>query len=440
MKILVIDQDACGLPYSMACRSAGHDVLLWQPKVEGKPPIIGEGLIDKVPDWAPKMPWADMIVMTDNSKLGAQIEPYFKKGFPIFGCNKEAAALELDREVGQKVLEQSGIECLPFETFESYDKAADYVRKTGKTYVCKPWGGNPDKSLSYVSKSPADMVFKLERWNKTNKLKGKFLLQEKIDGCEMAVGGWLGPHGWCDSLNENWEEKRLMNDGLGVNTGEMGTVMRYTKKSALFKAVLEPCTEQLLALGYVGYVDMNCMVGEDGTPWPLEFTMRFGWPHFNLCMTLHEGDPADWMAGLLEGKDLLRTSTDVCVGVVMAHGDFPYGNFPLEDVAGFPIVGVKPRLLDRLRLTGVQWMAAPVMSKGSVVEKPTYCTAGEYVAIATGTGPTVCDARTAAYDLAWAIDWPSNRMFRTDIGKRLEEGLPALQKHGFAAGMKYGEE
>ena len=314
------------------------------------------------------------------------------------------------------------------------------MKATGKTYVCKPWGGNPDKALSYVSKSPADMVFKLERWKATNKMKGKFLLQEKIDGYEMAVGGWLGPDGWCESINENWEEKRLMNDGLGVNTGEMGTVMRYTRKSKLFADVLEPCTEQLLALGYVGYVDMNCMVGEDGTPWPLEFTMRFGWPHFNLCMTLHEGDPADWMAGLLEGKDLLKTSKDVCVGVVMAHGDFPYGNYSQEDVSGFPITGIKSKTLDRLRLNSVQWLEAPVMRGGKVEDRPTWCTAGEYVAIATGTGPAVADARKACYGLAWGIDWPSNRMFRTDIGCRLEEGLEKLQSFGYAAGMTYGEE
>ena len=106
-----------GLPFSLASQDAGHDVELWQPKVEGKPPIIGRGLVPLAPLWEPRMKWADMIVMTDNSKYGAQIEPFFKKGFPIFGCNEQAAALELDREVGLQVLEQSGIECLPFKTF-----------------------------------------------------------------------------------------------------------------------------------------------------------------------------------------------------------------------------------------------------------------------------------------------------------------------------------
>jgi phosphoribosylamine--glycine ligase len=339
--------------------------------------------------------------------------------------------------VGIDLLEECGIETLPFEVFTNYDAAIAHVKKTRETFVSKPWGGNPDKSLSYVSKSPADMVFKLEHWKKGGPLKGKLLLQKAIKGAEMAVGGWFGKNGWCSYLNENWEEKRLMNEGLGVNTGEMGTVMRYVTKSKLFDDVLEPCTEHLLNMGYVGYVDMNCMVGDDGTPWPLEFTMRFGWPHFNICMALHEGDPVKWMAALLEGKDQLKCKSDVCVGVVMSHGDFPYGNFPIEKTAGFPITGLPKTSSKSAWLSSVMECSAPVMSGKEVVTEKTICTAGDYVLIATGLGKTVEQARESVYKTAWDINWPSNRMFRTDIGCRLEDGLKDLQKWGYAKGMKY---
>ena len=50
------------------------------------------------------------------------------------------------------------------------------------------WGSSQDKSLSYVSKSPEDMVFMLGRWKKRSTLKGKFILQDFIPGIEMAVG------------------------------------------------------------------------------------------------------------------------------------------------------------------------------------------------------------------------------------------------------------
>ena len=433
MKVLVIDADKVGLPISMAAKKAGHQVRLWQP-----PSPIGNGLVEKVAAWKPSMGWADLILTTDNSKPIKDLEPYFKAGYPIFGCNEEAGKWELDREVGQQILEECDIETLPYEIFTSYDKAIEYVKKTNECYVSKPWGGNPDKSLSYVSKSPADMVFKLERWKKENKLKGKFLLQKAVEGgVEMAVGGWFGPGGWASPINENWEEKRLMNDGKGPNTGEMGTVMRYVARSKLFKEVLEPVTEKLAATGYVGYVDMNCIVDGKGKPWPLEFTMRFGWPHFNLCMTLHEGDPVEWMLDLWKGKDTLEWKKEVCVGVVMAHGDFPWDKLPPEATTGFPLEGMKMRDLPNLRLTSAMWGKAPTMVGGKVKEQDTYLTAGSYVLVTTGLGGSVEDARKAAYEVADRIVWPHDRIYRTDIGCRLEEMLPSLQKYGYATGMKY---
>lgn len=434
MKVLVVDQDKVGLPISMAAKKAGHQVRLWQPP----PSLIGKGMVDKVDAWKPSMGWADLILTTDNSKLINELEPYFKGGYPIFGCNKEAGAWELDRQVGQDILTECDIETLPCETFTNYDAAIAYVLKTNETYVCKPWGGNPDKSLSYVSRSPADMVFKLQRWKKDGKLKGKFMLQKAVEGgVEMAVGGWFGPKGWLPVVNENWEEKRLMNDGLGPNTGEMGTVMRYVRKSKLFSEVLEPVTEKLLETGYVGYVDMNCIVDSKGTPWPLEFTMRFGWPHFNLCMTLHDGDPVEWMLDLLHGKNSLEWKKDICTGVVMAHGDFPWDNLPPETAIGFPLEGIKNKDLANLRMTSVMMDKAPVMIRGKVKEMETMVTAGTYVLVNTGLGATISASRDAVYEVVKEIKWPHDRIYRTDIGARLEKMLPELQKHGYAMGMKY---
>lgn len=439
MKILVFDTDRDGLPFCMRCKEAGHDVVLWMPPEPGTNDYspIGQGLVDRVRDWRGKMKWADLIVLTYNSKYTAAMEEYFVKGFPIIGANAKAAQLELDREVGVALLDSCGVKTIPFETFSDYKVAEAYVRETNKTYVSKPWGGNPDKSLSYVAKSPADLCFKLQKWNKMGLKGGKFMLQQMVKGAEMAVGGWFGPGGWSQWKNENWEEKRLMNEGLGVNTGEMGTVMRYVRESKLFDDTLLPCTDALHRLNYTGYVDMNCIVGEDGTPWPLEFTMRFGWPHFNLCMALHQGDPAEYLLGLLHGQDLLKVKEDICVGVVMAHGDFPYSNFNPIHTIGFPITGLTASRRKNVALSSAMISNAPMMVGGKVKDVPTICTAGDYVAVATGLGETVCEAQAAAYETAWALDWPSNRMFRTDIGCRLEQGLKALQAHGYAKGMTY---
>ena len=434
MKILLLDQEKVGLAFATRCDEAGHTVRVWQsPDKGGKPSPIGNGMVTKVSDWRAPMRWADLIVMTENSKYIDQIEPYFKQGFPIFGCNKESGKLELDREIGQKVFEECGVDVLPFKTFSNYDQAAAYVKKEGRPFVSKPWGGDQDKSMSYVPKTAEDLLAMFQAWKRQG-IKGEFMLQEMVEGYEMAVGGWFGPGGWSPWINENWEEKRLMNGGLGPNTGESGTIMRYVKKSKLFNDVLAPCTGQLAKRGYVGYVDVNCMVDKDGTPWPMEFTMRFGWPHFNLCMSLHQGDPANWMLDLLNGKNTLKCSTDVCAGVVMAMGDYPWNNLPPERNWGHPIRGINAKNMDSIYLTEAMMGKAP---DESLKDAPCVVSAGSYVLVATGTGESVTEAQEAAYEVVEGINWPPHKMYRTDIGDRLEDDLPELQKLGYAKGLEF---
>jgi len=437
VKIFILDENELSLHMALQFEMAGHSVKVFiPPTANNSNAMIGNGLINKVTNWQAEMDRADLIVLTGNSMYGALIEPYFEKGYPIIGGNKKCNALELDREVGQNLLKQYGVKTAKFETFTDYDTAIKYVKANpDKTFVSKPWGGTDDKDLSYVSKNAADMTFMLEHWKSEGKLKKGFMLQEKIDGYEMAVGGWFGKHGWCQAINENWEEKRLMNDGLGENTGEMGTIMRYVTSSKLFDETLEPVTDYLLAHGYIGYVDMNCIVKKDGTPAPLEFTTRFGWPHVNIAMQLHRGDFAQSLADLLQGKDTMRVNYDtVSCGVVMLR---PAKVKIHEMKAPPPIYNLTARMLDNVCLQKVCRTKAPMMLNGQVQSVSTLCAVGEYIAVVADTGDTVKEASEAAYKTCWKLNWPGNRGFRTDIGKHLKKHLPLLQEHGYALGMEY---
>lgn len=438
MKVLVLDTGKVGLDLALRAQDAGHQVRLFVPNFlgRGERRRMGDGLVDRVGEWQSSMKWADLILPTDNAFYIEELEGYFAKGFPIFGCNRDAGELELDREKGQNVLRDAGLEILPFERFDSYAKARKYVLDTGKTYVSKPIG-EADKGLSYVAKSPADLVFKLDRWAKQNTLKEGFILQECVKGTEMAVGGWFGPAGWSQHWCENWEEKRLMNDGLGINTGEQGTTLRYAGKSKMAKECLEPLTDYLFDINYVGYVDCNCIVGEDGCPYPLELTMRFGWPLVMIQSALHKGDPVSWMLDLMEGKDTLKVREDVAVGVVLSHGDYPYSWYTPSENCGYPLTGIGKEGKEKIHLVDVCLGVAPVDKGKRVIEEETLVTSGNYVLVVTGCGVGIEAARKESYETLWEIDLPSNRMFRTDIGCRLKEELPKLQKHGYALGMKF---
>ena len=438
MKVFLFDSDHIGLAFALRCLDAGHDVRVWQPVLPGtgKPSLVGDGMVTKVKDWEPSMKWADLIVMTDNTKYAGPLRPYFNSGFPILGTNEESAELELDRMEGQKVLEQNGIETLPYEVFSNYDKAISFVKSEKKEYVSKPWGGTSDKNLSYVPGTKADLINRLARW-KVEGLKGDFILQEKIDGLEMGVASWFGPGGFGTAIEENFEFKKMLVGNLGPTTGEMGTILRYTKKSKLFEEVLAPLEEELLARKFVGSASVNCMVDKKGKPWPLEFTMRMGWPAFNLAMALHKGDPAAWMLDLINGKDSLKVDYKVCCGVVMTMGDFPWDRDPPGRNDGWPIRGLGPKTLPQCALTNVMKGKGWVDQGTKVLETESIVTAGSYVLVVTGVGDTVQEAKADCMEVVEEIKWAPHQTYRVDIGDRLEEHLPILHEHGFAAGLEY---
>lgn len=436
MRILVIDSQAASLDWTMRCIADGHEVK-WYVPPDDKVLNVGKGIVQRVDDPSDWYRWADLIFFSDNTKYIQYADSWRKKGWPVISASVETAEWELDRSVGQNIMKAAGIEVPPFKEFSDYDAAIAHVKKTMGRFVSKP-SDSPDKALSYCAKTPEDMIYMLERWKKLNKIKNPFVLQEFIAGTEMAVGGWFGPggfnRGWC----ENWEFKKLMNDDKGVATGEQGTVLRVVSKSHLARKVLAPLEDALAKANYVGYIDVNCIIDDKGNPWPLEFTMRPGWPTFNIQQALHKGDHAEWLLDLAQGTDAQNwIMNEVAVGVVMSIPDYPYSHLTRKEVNGVPLYGASTALMPSLHLCEMQKGSAPHQINGKIVDKECFVTAGDYVLVSSGTGETVGSAKRKAYANLEKLSLPNSPMYRTDIGNRLKKQLPLLHSQGYATGMMY---
>ena len=436
MNVLIIDASSVCLDFALRCKAYGHNVRAYiRNNKDGSRSKVGDGgLIDRVSDWEAHMNWADLIFCTDNTFYINQLERYRDKGYPIIGPSIDTNRWEQDREYGAEVMERAGIPTIPSQKFKSYDDAIAYVIKNNKRYVSKPLGDG-DKALSYVSKSPADMVFMLQKWKKSNAYKGEFILQEFHGGIEVAVGGWFGRGGFSKHFLINHEFKKLLAGDLGVSTGEEGTVMYYTQDCLLADKVLKPLEGFLHGLGYTGYIDVNCIVDDKGCPWPLEFTMRPGWPCFMIQQALHKGDPVQWMLDLLDGKDTLKVSDKIAVGVVVSMPPYPFDKgTPQTDHVGYPMFDLTMEdVTKNVHLASVMWSKAPAMVNGKVkLNHEQFVTAGNYVCIVTGVGDTVEDAREDCYTrVKKKIDIPNSLGYRVDIGCRLEKQLPELKAMGY---------
>lgn len=434
MRILVIDPMCASLDWTMRCQADGHQVK-WVTSNK-KCINVGKGIVEKVDlfEWAK---WPDLVFFTDNTKNTHVVDYFRQRGVAVVGPSDEAARWELDRGFGQAILKKAGVAISDSKVFNDYDKAIAFVKKEMRRFVSKP-SGDADKALSYCSKGPADMVYMLERWKKLGTLKSPFILQEFVGGTEMAIGGWYGPGGFNKGFCENWEFKKLMTGDLGVATGEMGTVLRYVENSRLADEVLLPVEDDLSRIGYCGYVDVNCIIDDQGTPWPLEFTMRPGWPLFNIQQALHEGDHAEWLMDLAEGRDARASTLDtVAVGVVMAIPDFPYSHITRKEVTGVPLYGTKPSTLPFIHPCEMMKSVAPHEVDGKIEDQPCLATAGDYVLVTSGTGSSVREAKSSAYRVLKTLSMPNSPMWRTDIGDRLKKQLPELQAMGYAKGLQF---
>lgn len=226
MRVLIIDAEGLGLDFAIRCSEAGHDVR-WALETKKKTKD-GQGFkgFQIISGWRAHMPWAKdgLILTTGNAKFIPELDRFRDLGFKIFAPTQRSARLEIDRGFGMEQMKAAGIDVPAYEEFSSLADAEKFARKSDKSWVFKTLGSEEDKSLSYVSSDPADMVGWMQRQQARGlKVKG-CMLQEKIDMlAELGVSGWFGPEGF---LPNKWqicfEHKKLMNGELGPNTGEQG--------------------------------------------------------------------------------------------------------------------------------------------------------------------------------------------------------------------------
>lgn len=427
--MLVIDIDSVGLDFCLRCQEWGHEIRLFTRKdpIRGRS-RVGDGLVEKVPHWEPHLNWSDLILITGNDYYLHDLEA-IRKHYPVFGPPLEGMRLEIDRQYGMQVLQSCGIDVPPHKVMKSYTEAEAFIRKNPKRWVMKPSNdrdGNSNKESSYCSKEPRDLIAILRMLEKQGKKHGDFILQEFIEGIEIGVSCWFAAGKW-GKINENFEFKKLCNDDIGPNTGEMGSALKYVESSKLFTKVLKPLGAFLAAIDYRGDIDVNCIVDKKGGIWPLEFTARLGWPAFYIMQAEHLSDPAQWMLDLMNGKDTLEVSYDIAVGFVLMH--MKNGAPP-----GMPIFGIDETNWKNVHLAGVRLGTAPCLDGP---DEECFVAADEYMLVASGTGKTVRKAKEAAKTVVESIYVPKSPVRRTDIGDRLKEQIPQLQEHNIAMEWAY---
>ena len=401
----------------------GHDVRYFIEAQSEQD--IADGFVPKSKDWERDAKWADIVVFDDTLGQGARAQVLRATGKPVIGGSPYTDRLEDDRSFGQEELKNSGVNIIPYEDFDSFDPAIEFVKKNPDRYVIKPSGEaqNVKRRLFVGEEDDGDDVIRmLEAYKKAFADEIKvFQLQRRVTGVEVAVGAFFNGKTFITPVNINFEHKKLFPGNIGPPTGEMGTSMFWSEPNRLFTQTLLKMESKLAEEGYVGYIDLNCIVNNNGI-YPLEFTSRFGYPTISIQQEGMLTPISDLFWELANGQEpKWRTRSGFQIGVRIVVPPFPF-----DDDATFEsfskngaIVFKKPTQegihIEDVKQVNGQWLIAG--------------TSG-VVLIVVGTGTTMKQAQTQVYARIRNILIP-NMYYRTDIGDRWVEDSDKLHNWGY---------
>jgi len=426
-KFLFVSADAALIgDVAWQVHEEGHDVKYYVGADSDEE--IADGFVPKTDDWEAELDWADVVVFDDiwvgsDVGTGALAEELRADGHAVVGGTPNTDRLEEDRGYAMEILEANGVNTIDHEEFSDFQAGIQHVRENPGPYVVKPLGEVQNvKRLLYVGNDDdgGDVIDVLRAYEKAwgHRMKG-FQLQRKVEGVEVAVCGFFNGNEFVEPVNFNFEHKRLFPGNIGPSTGEMGTSMFWSRRNDLFERTLGRLEGWLADEGYVGSIDLNCIVNETGI-YPLEFTPRFGYPTITLQEEAIESSTGEFFAALANGRDPgFEVHDGYQIGVRVVLPPFPFDDEPTYDensrnaaiVFGSddgdgtttPPPGV--HIEDAKRVDG-QWRVAGESGMPLVV---------------TGKGETMREAQQQAYERVEDVLIP-NLYYRDDIGDRWVEG------------------
>jgi len=419
--------DSIGIAWNI--KRLGNEVKFFVDDAEERDTgEIGYGFVEHVKKWEDHVDWADVIIF-DNVGYGSVAEKLRSRGKKVIGGSVYTDKLEKDREFGQKELERFNIPTIQSKEFNDFDDAISYVGKNPARYVMKPSG---DLTVAHIGllfvgeeEDGKDVMKLLAEYKKAWGSKIPAIqLQKRIMGVEMAVGAFFNGSEFVYPINVNFEHKRFFPGDIGPTTGEMGTLMFWSRPNKMFNDTLKKMESRLAESGYVGYFDLNCIVNDTGI-YPLEFTSRFGYPTISIQQEGMIDTIDEFLYGLVNKKfKRFGTKEGFQIGVCIFVPPYPFEDQKLfevksrgaviyfkdknnHDTSGVHILEVKK--------AGDEWIVSGTQG---------------WPLIVCGSGPTIKDAQKMAYKRVENIMIP-NMYYRNDIGDKWAKESILLKKWGY---------
>jgi phosphoribosylamine---glycine ligase len=434
MNILFVSKELIAVDLAYQLKKEGCAVKLYIENKDDKNCL--DGMIEKTDDWKKELKWVkkEGLVIFDDVGYGKIQDNLRREGYLVIGGSGDGDRLELDRKYGQEMLKLSGVKIDDdFETKSfTVDFAIKFIRKHKGKWVLKQ--DNHDEALTCIGETEdgSDIINILENYRNHFGNAYHIALQKRVCGIEIAIGRFFNGKNWIGPLVFNIEHKNFCNDDIGPLGGETGTLMWYEndEKKKLFQKTLSKLKPQLQRSNYHGYVDINCIVTDKKTVYPLEITSRFGSSTNEMQSEIQKSLWSDLLLSLAKGENYhLQYKKGYGITVALTVPPFPYKTSDKKlSQKGINIFFKKELSKEEFEHIHFEEVAFKREKKiGS------YFIAGNsgYILYITGLGKNVSEARKKVHAIINKIIIPK-MFYRTDIGSRfIKKDRKLLKKWGW---------
>ncbi len=369
----------------------------------------------------------DLTIVGPEDPLAAGIADEFERqGLRIFGPSKAAAQLEASKAFAKSVMREAGVPTANFEVFDDASAACRYVTSRKGPLVVKADGLALGKGVTVCADTESALraIAEAMEERRFGTAGARLVIEERLTGEELsffalADGVDAIPLGFVQ------DHKPVLDGDRGPNTGGMGAyapVPRYGTafETRVMNEVVRPTLKMMAARGtpFRGVLFAGLMVDGDAVN-VLEFNVRFGDPECEPLMMRYEGDLAEALLAVAEGRArdaVVKLSARSAVSVVLTSGGYPGDYRKGLPISGLGrIDGAEPSelkvhwALDKIRVK--VFHAGTAMRDGQLV------TDGGRVLAVTALADSLEQAVATAYEAADMIEFEGKHM-RRDVARR----------------------
>jgi len=287
------------------------------------------------------------VVGPEQPLVDGIVDEFEQNGLRVFGPSKAAALLEGSKAFAKDFMAKHGIPTAAYRSFGAGElpQAEAFARTLPTPIVVKADGLAAGKGVVICETHQAAVLALRDMLlNKAFGSAGdKVVVEEYLVGEEASVFALTDGEQYV-TLASAQDHKRILDNDRGKNTGGMGAyapapIVTEEVLQRVKEEIIEPVLEGMRSSGtpYRGCLYCGVMIS-NGRPKVVEFNCRFGDPETQVVVPLIEGDLAEILMSVAEGRldpqaVKLHPASAVCV-VMASRG------YPDDYQTGMPIHGL----------------------------------------------------------------------------------------------------